>query len=76
VLLGPDVLTRAAAARVDTPEEAWMLRQSKAVRASYVRDVVDRPGNEERLAEIWMLRQDDAVRESYVREVLEPEMHD
>lgn len=48
-----------------------MLRQPDAVRASYVRDVLDR-GGDERLAEIWMLRQPDAVRESYVREVLEP----
>ena len=74
VLLGPDVLSRAAAGRVDTPEESWMLRQTKAVRASYVREVIDRPGDEDRLAEIWMLRQSDAVRESYVREVLEPRM--
>ena len=49
-----------------------MLRQSKAVRASYVREVVDPPGDEQALAEIWMLRQSDEVRESYVREVLEP----
>ena len=74
VLLGPDVLSRAAAGRVETPEEAWMLRQSKAVRASYVREVVDAPGDEDRLAEIWMLRQPGAVRESYVREVLEPRL--
>ena len=74
VLLGPDVLSRAAAGRVETTEEAWMLRQSKAVRASYVREVVDAPGDEERLAEIWMLRQPDHVRESYVREVLEPRL--
>jgi hypothetical protein len=48
-----------------------MLRQSRAVRHSYVREVLDR-GGDERLAEIWMLRQSDTVRESYVREVLEP----
>jgi hypothetical protein len=41
------------------------------VRAAYVREVLDR-GGDERLAEIWMLRQSEAVRESYVREVLEP----
>ena len=74
VLLGPDVLSRAAAGRVDAPEESWMLRQSKTVRASYVREVIDRRGDEDRLAEIWMLRQSDAVRESYVREVLEPRL--
>ena len=74
VLLGPDVLSRAAAGRVETDEEKWMLRQSKAVRASYVREVVDALGDEERLAEIWMLRQDDGVRESYILEVLEPRL--
>jgi hypothetical protein len=53
-----------------------MLRQAKSVRASYVRDVIDRSGDEELLAQIWMLRQDDAVRASYLREVLEPRVHD
>jgi hypothetical protein len=51
-----------------------MLRQSKSVRASYVRDVIDRAGDEELLAQIWMLRQSDAVRASYLREVLEPRL--
>jgi hypothetical protein len=74
VLLGPDVLSRAAAARVETAEEAWMLRQGKAVRASYVRAVLDVPGDEELLVQIWMLKQSDAVRESYVRDVLEPRL--
>jgi hypothetical protein len=75
-LLGPDVLSRAAAARVETPQEAWMLRQSKTVRASYVREVLDAGGDTEALAEIWMLRQPEAVRESYVRDVLEPALRD
>ena len=74
VLLGPDVLSRAAAARVDTPEESWMLRQSKTVRASYVREVIDPAGDVELLAQIWMLKQSDAVRASYLREVLEPRL--
>ena len=39
-----------------------------------MREVVDAPGDEERLAEIWMLRQPAAVRESYIREVLEPRL--
>jgi hypothetical protein len=68
------VLSRAAAGRVETAEEAWMLRQGKGVRASYVREVIDAPGDEEQLAEIWMLRQPDDVRESYVSEVLEPRL--
>jgi hypothetical protein len=74
VLLGPDVLTRAAAARVDTAEEAWMLRQSKPVRASYVRQVIDVKGDLALLSQIWMLKQSEAVRESYVRDVLEPQL--
>jgi len=74
VLLGPDVLSRAAAARVDSAEEAWMLRQSKAVRASYVREVIDVHEDEELLAQMWMLKQSDAVRASYLREVLEPRL--
>jgi hypothetical protein len=74
VLLGPDVLSRAAAGRVAAPEEAWMLRQSRPVRESYVREVLDADGDDELLAEIWMLRQPDSVRESYVRDVLEPRL--
>jgi hypothetical protein len=71
VLRAPAFVRRAAAAQAREPEEAWMLRQSREVRDGYVREVLDR-GGDERLAEIWMLRQPDAVRESYVREVLEP----
>jgi hypothetical protein len=71
MLRAPAFVSRAAAAQAREPEEAWMLRQAREVRASYVREVLDR-GGDERLAEIWMLRQSDAVRESYVREVLEP----
>jgi hypothetical protein len=74
VLLGPDVLSRAAASRVATAEERWMLRQSRQVRESYVRDVIDPPGDEQALAEIWMLRQSADVRDSYVRDVLEPRL--
>jgi hypothetical protein len=50
-----------------------MLRQPDATRASYVKDVLDR-GGDERLAEIWMLRQPEAVRESYIKQVLEPRL--
>jgi hypothetical protein len=74
VLLGPDVLSRAAASRAPLPEEQWMLRQAKSVRASYVRSVIDPEGDEQLLSEIWMLLQSDEVRESYVREVLEPRL--
>ena len=53
-----------------------MLRQVKAVRASYVREVLDLGGDVELRSQIWMLRQSDAVRESYAREVLEPRLDD
>jgi hypothetical protein len=71
VLLGPDFVARAAAGRTRKSEEVWMLCQPRAVRESYVREVLDR-GDESLYAEIWMLRQPRTVRESYVREVLEP----
>lgn len=70
VLMAPAAIARAAATQVKLPEEAWMLRQPRRVRASYVREVLDR-GGEERLAQIWILRQPEAVRESYISEVLE-----
>lgn len=71
VLRGPGFVRRAAATQAKEPVEAWMLRQPRAVRQSYVREVLER-GGDDRLAEVWMLRQSDAVRESYVREILEP----
>jgi hypothetical protein len=73
VLRGPKFLRRAAAAQARNPEERWMLQQPKPVRDSYIREVIDR-GGDERLAEIWMLRQSEAVRESYIREILEPHL--
>ena len=71
MLRAPSFVRRAAATQAKDPVEQWMLRQSQATRRSYVREVLDR-GGDERLAEIWMLRQPDEVRESYVRDVLEP----
>jgi hypothetical protein len=71
VLLAPNLVARAAARAAGEREQAWMLAQPRAVRESYVREVVDR-GEDPVHAEIWMLRQPKAVRESYVREVLEP----
>jgi hypothetical protein len=73
MLRAPDFVRRAAASQARAPEEQWMLRQSRKVRESYVRDVLDR-GGDPRLTEIWMLRQPSAVRESYVREILEPKL--
>ena len=66
VLLGPVALRRIADRRAPGEKERWILWQPRAVRASYVREVLERGGNEE----AWMLRQPDEVRESYVREVL------
>jgi hypothetical protein len=67
ILLGPAPLRRAAAARALRLEEAWMLRQSRSVRASYAAHVLDGKGD----PEVWMLRQPEHVRESYIREVLQ-----
>jgi hypothetical protein len=73
VLLGPDLVARAVAGRAGKREEVWMLTQSREVRQSYVREVVDRGGHPVH-AQIWMLRQTKVVRESFVRLVLEPEL--
>jgi hypothetical protein len=70
VLLSPGPFARAAARMAQTPEERWMLCQSRSVRRSYVAQVVDRPGDEN-AQERWMLGQADDVRMSYVREVLD-----
>jgi hypothetical protein len=63
-------MTRAAARTARTREEAWMLRQPRSVRESFVRDVLDR-GDDPVLQEKWMLTQPDSVRHSYVSDVLE-----
>jgi hypothetical protein len=70
VLLAPDSVAQAAAARARRAEERWLLRQPRAVRRSYVREVLDSRAPK-RADEIWMLRQPTSVRETYVREVLE-----
>lgn len=70
VLTGPDMLARAAAKTVEAPEQRWLLCQPKAVRCSFVEDVIDRP-DDPNAAERWMLLQKEAVRRSYVREVLD-----
>jgi hypothetical protein len=71
VLRAPAFVRRAAATQTKDPVEQWMLRQSAETRQSYVKEVLDR-GGDERLAEIWMLRQPKPVRESYISEVLAP----
>jgi hypothetical protein len=69
VLQGPDAVARAAASRTQDPQKRWLLRQARAVRSSYARNVLDGPGQPS-ADEIWMLRQPKPVRESYIREVL------
>ena len=70
MLLGPDAVARAAARRVSSSEQRWMLGQPRAVRRSFVEQVVDRP-EDPHAQERWMLLQPDSVRESYVRDVLD-----
>jgi hypothetical protein len=70
VLTGPDLLARAAAHAAPAPEQRWLLRQPRAVRCSFVEEVVDRR-DQVHVAERWMLLQPKAVREAYVREVLD-----
>ena len=72
VLLGPAPLRRAAATRVELPQEGWMLNQPREVRRSYAAEVLDANGDPDVLAEIWMLRQPEEVRRSYIEEVLQP----
>jgi len=71
VLLAPWPVARAAALGTASREERWMLCRPRAVRRSFVEEVVDRPGDPH-ARERWMLCQDDDVRLSYVREVLGP----
>lgn len=68
VLTAPDPIARAAARFAPDPEQAWMLRQPRALRRSFAEQA---HGRGELAEQIWMLRQSDAVRESYIREVLE-----
>ena len=72
MLLGPLPLRKAAAARAERLEEAWMLLQPREVRRTYCAQVLDGDGDLDVLTEIWMLRQSRKVRESYVEAVLQP----
>lgn len=71
ILLAHDRVARAAGIQARVAEDAWMLRQPRAVRRSYVSAVLDGPPHPH-AQEIWMLGQSDEVRTSYVREVLQP----
>jgi hypothetical protein len=70
ILLAPDPVAKAVALVPVTRQARWMLAQPRAVRRSYVEEVVDRrddPNAQER----WMLLQSRRVRASYVKEVLD-----
>lgn len=69
-LLAPAAMARAAARFAADDRERWMLCQPRAVRRSFVEQVLDDHRPRAVAEEIWMLRQPEAVRESYVREVL------
>lgn len=70
VLTAPDIVARAAARTVEAPEQRWLLRQPRAVRCSFVEDVID-GSDDPNAAERWMLLQKEAVRKSYVSDVLD-----
>ena len=65
VLTSPDFVARGLAAAEQDPQRRWILRRPRSVRRSFVKDVIDRAGDQER----WMLLQDDETRHSYVEEV-------
>lgn len=71
ILLAPDAVARAAAAAVSDRGSRWMLRQPRAVRRSYVAEVLDHHDDRELREQRWMLLQDDRVRRSYVSDALE-----
>ncbi len=68
VLTAPDSVARAAARFAADAQQAWMLRQPRALRRSFAEHAF---GKGELAEQVWMLRQSEAVRESYIRTVLE-----
>lgn len=70
VVLAPDAVARAAASRESDPQRRWLLRRPRAVRRSFVAEVVD-PGGTRRLQERWLLLQDAVTRESFVADVID-----
>ena len=70
MLRAPDAVCRAVAATDPDPERRWLLRRPRAVRRSFLEQVIDGGAGTEQQRR-WMLEQEDAVRESYVEEVLE-----
>ena len=71
-LLAPDFIASAAANATNDPQAKWLLHQAKAVRESYVHEVLDAKGDRALLSTRWLLSQDDDVRRSYVEKVVDP----
>jgi hypothetical protein len=69
-LLAPDAVARRIAALDDDTERRWMLRLPRAVRCSFVEQVIDAGGGRQ-AQERWLLLADEATRRSYVAEVLD-----
>lgn len=68
VILGsPDIIANTVARTQSDPKQRWMLGRPQAVRADFLKTVVEDGGSEER----WMLRQKDKIRLSYITDVLE-----
>jgi hypothetical protein len=71
MLVAPDRIARAAATVMLDASQRWILRQPRAIRQSFVAEVITRGGGDPIAQERWMLMQDDGVRHSYVRDVLD-----
>ena len=69
-LLAPDAVVHRLAAIDPDPERRWLLGQPRAVRASFVAEVIDGAADR-RAQERWLLLQDEAVRRSFVEQVLD-----
>ena len=70
ILCAPDAVTGTLARAESDPERRWLLRRPRAMRRSFVEQVLDR-GADAADQRRWMLGQDDAVRESFIADVLE-----
>jgi hypothetical protein len=71
VLGAPDAVARAASALAADAEQRWMLRLPRAVRRSFIEDVLERGGGRRSAQERWLLLADDETRHSFVRDVLD-----
>jgi hypothetical protein len=69
LLTAPDPVARAAAPMAQLPEQRWMLRQPRDVRASFAEEVFGHPDMEQR-QQVWMLHQPKEIRESFIQHVL------